>query len=174
MTTITKEQVEDALKGLWITSESCNKDEHDDTVRGYISQLEADNSELNKSLCQAVNAHQVYMDENPKRQPVSDEKLREAVRDVENTNRPASDCGYSWPLIKDAISELETLRAAGKWRPIESAPTDERILIYYDNGEVILCDENDNDGFWVAYEKDNWCDTPKYWMPLPTPPAQEV
>lgn len=41
MTTITKEQVEDALKGLWITSESCNSDEHYETLHTYISQLEA-------------------------------------------------------------------------------------------------------------------------------------
>ena len=115
------------------------------------------------------------------RQPVSDEKLKEAMNIVRRRCDPnsaymsgLSPIQSAWATIESALSELETLRAASEWKPIETAPTDERILIYYDNGEVTLCDENDNDGSWVAYEKDNWCDTPKYWMPLPTPPAQEV
>lgn len=43
--------------------------------------------------------------------PVTDEKLREAVEAIEKTSRRATDCGYSWPVIKDALSELAQRRA---------------------------------------------------------------
>ena len=46
--------------------------------------------------------------------PVTDEKLREAVEAVDKTSRRATDCGYSWPVIKEALSELAQLRAASQ------------------------------------------------------------
>jgi len=99
MTTITKEQVEEAITALAHPTKDPLRAALAARVGAYIAQLEAN-----------------------QRQPVSDEKLRVAVRDVENTNRPASDCGYSWPLIKDAISELETLRT-------KNAKLEERVKV---------------------------------------------
>ena len=58
----------------------------------------------------------------PIAQPVADEKLREAIKSVEETSRRATDCGYSWPIIKDALDELAELRAEGQWRPIDTLP----------------------------------------------------
>lgn len=36
------------------------------------------------------------------------EQIEAAINDVETTSRRASDCGYSWPLIKDAIANLQS------------------------------------------------------------------
>lgn len=97
MTQITKDQADAALNTLWITSESCNSDEHFETIKSYINQLEA------------------------QRQPVSDEKLMEAVSRIDDEFCSATEfnrelCENDWAIIANALSELETLRdALVKW-----------------------------------------------------------
>lgn len=39
-----------------------------------------------------------------------------------------------------------------KWKPIETAPNGEAILVYRDNGEMELVSEDDNDFEWTAYD----------------------
>ena len=53
---------------------------------------------------------------------ITDDKLLQAIRDIEATNRKATDCGYSWPLIKDALTELMELRKRCAWQDISTAP----------------------------------------------------
>jgi len=103
MNTITKEQVDSALNTLRITSESCNSDEHYETLHTYISQLEA------------------------QRQPVSDEKLREAVSRIDDEFCSATEfnrelCENDWAIIANALSELETLRT-------KNAKLEERVKV---------------------------------------------
>jgi len=99
MTTITKEQVDAAIKeldmaaGIADTFHVRNCFAALDNVEAYIAQLEAN-----------------------QRQPVSDEKLREAVESAEFA--PESMFGslvllpkQQWDVITSALSELETLRA---------------------------------------------------------------
>jgi hypothetical protein len=39
-----------------------------------------------------------------------------------------------------------------KWKPIETAPNNETILIYRDNGRLEIVDEEDNDFDWEPYD----------------------
>lgn len=61
-----------------------------------------------------------------------------------------------------------------EWRPIETAPTAEAILIYRDDGEIELIPEEDNDFEWEPYdginESEDGVSKPTHWMPLPEPP----
>lgn len=61
-----------------------------------------------------------------------------------------------------------------KWKPIETAPNDETILIYRDNGVVEVIDEDDNDYEWQAYDGklQPGISKPTHWVSvseLPTP-----
>lgn len=78
------------------------------------------------------------------------------------------------------------------WQPIETAPKDERILVYTDRGCTALVewkagpdDEREwRDGYWQAVVDEcfatflqgdeilNWVIDPTHWMPLPAPPAK--
>jgi hypothetical protein len=60
------------------------------------------------------------------------------------------------------------------WRPIETAPKNQRILARVTNQywitEIIWWDLDDL--CWVYGEQENAC-TPTHWMPLPPPPSTE-
>lgn len=58
------------------------------------------------------------------------------------------------------------------WRPIETAPNDESILVAYEDGSINLVDAADNDYDWrpVIGERGNGLCRPTHWMPLPAPP----
>lgn len=61
-----------------------------------------------------------------------------------------------------------------EWQPIETAPNNKAILIYYDDGNTELVSADDNDYSWRAYTvKEYFCTKPTHWMPLPNPPKGE-
>lgn len=63
-----------------------------------------------------------------------------------------------------------------KWEPIETAPKDESILLYYPTDDIIIV------GYWCDFkwqidhvggyewESDVDCIEPTHWMPLPEAP----
>jgi len=119
MTTITKEQVDAAIKeldmaaGIADTFHVRNCCAALDNVEAYIAQLEAN-----------------------QRQPVSDEKLREAVESAEFA--PESMFGslvllpkQQWDVITSALSELETLRA-------KNEQLEERVKVLDEYGTEII------------------------------------
>ena len=59
-----------------------------------------------------------------------------------------------------------------KWQPIETAPKDEWVLVYYGEGSMvdtvsIACCRSSYD--WADWDGDLY-GTPTHWMPLPPPP----
>jgi hypothetical protein len=62
-----------------------------------------------------------------------------------------------------------------EWQPIETAPTDETVLIYWDQG-VQAGYLNPEDGWYaVAGHGSKWLyQPPTHWMPLPNPPLTPV
>lgn len=70
--------------------------------------------------------------------------------------------------------------SAAKWRPIETAPKDEAVLIFIPGTEPALeieiahCSSDDPDGDWypATWPLASPIDMPpSHWMPLPSPPA---
>lgn len=101
---------------------------------------------------------------------ITDEKILQAIKDIEATSRRAVDCGYSWPLIKDALTELMELRAANTWQPIETCKKEKGkpILLLDVEGVIDI-------GWWNNNYKnrDGYIISPTHWKPLPQPPAQK-
>jgi hypothetical protein len=123
-----------------------------------------------------------------------DEKAREIARRYE-TN-PASDRIILSRQITAALAEAERegMRRAAQWRPIETAPKDEEVLIAYwrwrnsmSPGSVVVQSarqtEFHGDGVWSWVVSDNkhgpcpirgWSEGDIIgWMPLPTPPVNQ-
>ncbi len=79
-------------------------------------------------------------------------------------------------MIEDAIQGF--ISDAGKaegdgWRPIESAPNNNAILVHYDDGNIELISADDNMFSWIAYTvKEDFCTKPTHWRPLPLPPVE--
>jgi len=74
------------------------------------------------------------------------------------------------------IEGLEAkLAKAVEWRPIETAPTDEAVLIC--GGDVLYpCVASLNNGEWDAEAqggilREDIAECPTHWMPLPEPPS---
>lgn len=69
--------------------------------------------------------------------------------------------------------------AAGIWHPIETAPSDQDILVAYDKGDVRLIDADDNDGGWEApdpafleeIKNSRGIQVPTHWMQVPKAPT---
>lgn len=67
-----------------------------------------------------------------------------------------------------------------EWRPIDSAPKDERVLIFVPGwgtnaADGVFLAEWQREGYWQPeYAEvtmlDEPCDWPTHWMPLPNPP----
>ena len=150
MTQITKEQLEEALTDVGLDTIDL------DVIRSYITQLEAN-----------------------QRQPVSNEKLRGAVEWLKDATKSYTHREKFMTTIESALSELDTLRSASKWQPIETAPRDGSYFIaWFEGAEIpaLICwhnerwednemSENNGDGEFLGEF---------VWQPLPTPPAQEV
>lgn len=70
-----------------------------------------------------------------------------------------------------------TITLPAGWKPIESAPKDEPILVGPTKRMGICVARNDSHDGWVTETCSEWCSiyTPTHWMPLPaapgTPPA---
>lgn len=70
--------------------------------------------------------------------------------------------------------------APGVWHPIETAPSDQDILVAYDKGRVRLVEAEDNDGDWHAPDADfleeikesRGIQVPTHWMQVPTAPQR--
>lgn len=65
------------------------------------------------------------------------------------------------------LRAIEWERNREKWLPIETAPTDELIL---------LCDEYGNrwtDCYDVPYIANRWVSPPTRWQPVPAPPKEK-
>lgn len=114
----------------------------------------------------------------PIAQPVADEKLREAVEYWEPHATEGSNDYIQWKVIKAALAELAELRAERKWRPIETAPRDGKIIIGFavmdtDTGiwqqRLISWNQYHEEPHWVDWPK--WSAQPTHWMSLPAPPA---
>lgn len=87
-----------------------------------------------------------------------------------------------WVDRYEAAAEIERLRAATQWQPIETAPDKESVLVFIPNtehyGPGIYRGLKGTFGQWmtnaVAMGRD--CGTrsqPTHWMPLPSPPLSE-
>jgi hypothetical protein len=59
-----------------------------------------------------------------------------------------------------------------KWKPIETAPNDETILVFRSNGEYQLVQAEDNDYEWTPFVADG-LNRPTHWMPPPAPPTSD-
>ncbi|QIX20227.1 DUF551 domain-containing protein [Agrobacterium pusense] len=60
-----------------------------------------------------------------------------------------------------------------KWQPIESAPMDERILVWCAYLEdTVFAEIRRPDGVVTGYDDSHYViDRPTHWMPLPEPPT---
>ena len=80
--------------------------------------------------------------------------------------------GFSWDDKLDLIRRLsEALRAADEgWRPIESAPTEQTVLVWGAGGLRFM--RKDNIGQWrnMMHAPKR---APKFWRPLPLSPSAE-
>ena len=93
----------------------------------------------------------------------------------------------------ELVDEVKRLRAASQWKPIETAPKDGPILLWFPDGEFAckaqweIIEGGDEDGtgsswaWMIADELSEqhdgvvWDDSsqPTMWQPLPSPPTQE-
>ena len=162
MTEVSKEAVDALAEGLAeITNVQCYDDD------GVFKTPEEAKLLLSLALISFINERGYTIA--PVAHPVADEKLREAVKAVEETSRRAIDCGYSWPIIKDALAELAERRAAQAWQPIETAPKDgQRIYAYCSPYGAGTAHYHEGWHLHFCLNKDAH---PTHWMPLPTPPA---
>ena len=88
-------------------------------------------------------------------------------------------------LLEASISEIERLRAAQQWKPIETAPKDGTICdLWVCGARAPSCYWNDDDGLCGApHWRQNYAEVqgcsfelpgiPTHWKPLPSPPAKE-
>jgi len=87
-----------------------------------------------------------------------------------------ADYGPDRETAKAAADEIERLRAAMQWRPIETAPRDgTEFIAYRPDAGVFTAGYDDEQDVWFAshgYE-DITDDLPTRWMPLPLPPSGE-
>ncbi len=83
-------------------------------------------------------------------------------------------------LAKEAAAEIERLTGAvPTWRPINTAPTYETILVA--GGDALYpvtasWDGDNQDGWWVDGQEDVHCEIgwPTHWMPLPEAPVSRT
>lgn len=62
-----------------------------------------------------------------------------------------------------------------EWKPIETAPTGERVLLNWQQLGHIECgtrhdDSEDGRPYFVLFDGDSMFIEPTHWMPLPEPP----
>lgn len=71
-------------------------------------------------------------------------------------------------------AEIERLRAATQWRPIETAPKDELILVGPTKRMGICAAMYHSRDGWVTETCSDWVPihTPTHWMPLPPAPKE--
>lgn len=113
MTEVSKEAVEALAEGLAeITNVQCYDDD------GVFKTPEEAKLLLSLALISFINERGYTIA--PIAQPVSDEKLREAVEYWEPHANEGSNDWHYWNTIKDAITELAERRAAQTWQPIGS------------------------------------------------------
>jgi hypothetical protein len=76
--------------------------------------------------------------------------------------------------IKKLQAEIDALKAAQTWQPIETAPKDgTRILVFIDNGDdpIKTGGERDTDkACWISSWSGEVLYPPTHWMPLPPAP----
>lgn len=77
---------------------------------------------------------------------------------------------------EDVLAFLREQGLLPEWRPIETAPNDETILLVYDDGSMRSIDAYNNYYVWKPYR--GWRGpgviSPTHWMPLPALPAGEA
>ena len=82
---------------------------------------------------------------------------------------------YAAELSKDDIktlkAEVERLRKATEWQPIETAPKDGKTIIIIVEYGYVYTGIFDNDGYCQDLAGAGL--DPTHWMPLPQPPKQE-
>lgn len=80
--------------------------------------------------------------------------------------------------IETAVSKSELITTFGAWQPIETAPRDQRLLLW--NGTGMYCGHwaksiETDDEAWIIAEYGNEGDQllikATHWMPLPLPPS---
>lgn len=62
-----------------------------------------------------------------------------------------------------------------EWQPIETAPKDERILVYQDGAMHVAHHKSHGIVFAIVEDRDNayvCTPPPTHWMPLPPPPSE--
>lgn len=93
---------------------------------------------------------------------------------------PNAPKAIAWPadLLREAADEIERLRAATAWRPIESAPKQHsfRVLAFspyrHNKNKVFVARYHvpanpEYRSYWMGTENSS---QPTHWMPLPAPP----
>lgn len=90
------------------------------------------------------------------------------------------DCGPNGPdgryaarlcmdAMAEAAAEIERLRAALAWQPIETAPRDGRILVWSAVTGPYVTQHIDGEWPWGRFGQ--WYPRPTHWRPLPDAPA---
>ena len=67
-------------------------------------------------------------------------------------DRMANTCADAAAEIERQAARIAELEAALTWRPIETAPNEESILILYDDGSVRLIEAEENDLEWRPWQ----------------------
>lgn len=131
-----------------------------------------------------------------------DEIVRELARDAQAQVRSLTDfnlLSYADRWQKRAAALLACADAYGReeeakdlasvdapqprqvWQPIETAPTDEDVLLYFPTHDaasaVLICHQfEDADGWYhqnADQSPDELTEQPTHWMPLPSPPQAQ-
>ena len=99
---------------------------------------------------------------------------REALLEIDLLTSAVGDDEYLNDLVQKPLAALTSALEAREWRTMESAPRDQRILLYapgdpYSLPDLIsVCEWHPDAGFCICELRE-----PTHWRPLPPPPQGE-
>lgn len=101
-------------------------------------------------------------------------KMQEIIRELLAENERVRKKGSEWyHALIHVEAEVEELLAKHQWKPIDSAPFNERVIVKRKGSKTIKIGRviTPANGDFVGDDGREQCAT--HWQPLPTPPTEE-